>query len=742
MKKHITLILAIIATLCMSMFFVACGNKDGDDTNKPQEPTTTISVTLNKNAINMVLGTTDNLTAITTSADGYALTWSSSDSSIVTVADGKLEAMKQGSATITATYSNGTNTYTDSANVVVGLGGNAPVLCVENRNDDSAWNVLKGQAIEFVPYVYFNGMKFYDVEISVTASVDGIASYENNTLTAVGKGSTELFLEGTWRGISFNGKNAMSVEIPFNVLSNYEMALNGEAVSDVKLYTRESWGGKTYATSLPFVVTVKEDGEFSASAIDVIIDNEDVVTYNNGVLSFAGFGETNVKLSWTSSTGELYERSLTAIVERPIDTFETVIDNFSAIDGLALYDADKDGLHVETSLVDILYGVDSGVVLVDGYQTYYNHGTKSTISGDKLTVTDNAVLGVFSHALGFQEVEIALGTATEIYNVTVKSASKVFANDNIDEWAETILTDTHKDNGYTWYKADGTVSRYTYYWPRPKADGSIADWRHVGYYTLCEDINGGLVVSGKTSGIFAGVFDGRGHVIDNTVVEGKAGGNYQYRHGLFGQLASLPDEGLTDKSVKITNVAFTNVEFQNENCVLFSYQINGVSGSNPEITNVYVEINEQAEYKANCFALSERSGYLEMRNVIVDYQVADTYVLPEYTADDALTFGSLIGKMSYKFRDYTSYQAAQILSDVYVISTIPLGKYKDTSRPEAEWMYDGENIDAAGYFKCVEAFRYNTIADMKAANNDYSAFVESGCWTIVDGIPVFNALVD
>ena len=181
MKKHITLILAIIATLCMSMFFVACGNKDNGDDNQSQESTTTISVELNKNALNMVLGTTDNLTAICTTADGYTLTWSTSDSSVVTVVDGKLEAMKQGNATITATYSNGTDTYTDTANVVVGLGGNAPVLCIENRNDDSAWNVLKGQSIEFVPYVYFNGMKFYDVEVTVVASTDGVASFENNT---------------------------------------------------------------------------------------------------------------------------------------------------------------------------------------------------------------------------------------------------------------------------------------------------------------------------------------------------------------------------------------------------------------------------------------------------------------------------------------------------------------------------------------------------------------------------------
>ncbi len=744
MKKHISLILAIIATLCLSMFFVACGDNQGN--NPPDEPSSTITVSLNKSNVSMILGSTDNLTAIYTTTDGYALTWSSSDSSVVSVNNGKLEAMKQGSATITASYSNGTDTYSDTANVTVGLGSNAPILCIENFTD-STWNVLKGEAIGFTPYVYFNGMKFYDVAVSVTASNDNIVSFENNTITGLSKGTVDLLIEGEWRGISFNGKNAMSVSLGLNVLSNYEMALNGEAVQDVQLYTRESWGGNTYVTSMAFVPTMKEDNVLSTSEVSVDIENEEVVSYSNGILSYVGFGETKITLSWTSSTGEPYSRVITAFVDRPVDYFESTINYFSAADGAVLYDADGDGKHVETSLVDIIYGVDSDAVLVDAYQTYYNHATKSVIENDPIIVSGELLNGVFSHALGFQDVQLTLGTATEQYIVNVKSASKVFAQDNVDEFVPTFTTSLYQGVGYNQYNADGTTERYEYYWPRYTTDPTKpADWRHRGYYTLCEDISG-ITSTGKNTGVLFGAhFDGAGHVISDITFLGKDGpasasGAYQYRGGLFGTIKTIQDPGMPRASAIIENVAFTNVTFADDQCALLGYQANGTSGDgHPIVRNIYVEINEQAEYQDGCSVLFFNCQYLDMNNVVIDYPVGENYVLPELGVggDDTYVFGSFIARNDYAKKAST----VQKLEDVYVISSVPLGhcKYDKSDTPEL-WNQDASNVTADGYMKVNGVYRYNTLAEMKAANNDYSTFLPE-YWTIIDGIPVFNALAD
>ncbi len=741
MKKHITLILAIIATLCLSMFFVACGEPEN---NNPTPEAPSVTVDINKSNVNMILGTTENLTAMYTTKDGYTLSWSSSDSSIVTVNGGKLEAMKQGNVTVTATYSNGTETVSDTCNVAVTLGNFAPVFCIENNTLDS-WNVTKGESIEIVPYVYFNGMKFYDVTVTLESSNNDIVSFENNTITALAKGSANIQLAASWRGIEFNGKNAMGIDLKYNVFGNYEMSSNGETLKDIHIYTRESWGGKTYATTAAFDPVVRENNEVSTNPVEIVIANETIIKYSNEGYLYTtgeGFGETTITLNWTSSDGDPYTKIINAKVERPVDYFAETIEYFSAIDGVALYDADKDGAHLETTLADVLYGAGTDAVMVDGYQNYYNYANKSDIVADALTVTDNVVNGVFSHASGFQDVELTLGTNTEVWVVNIKSASKVFAQDNIDEFVPTFTTTVNEGKGYTLYLDGGVIDKYLYY---------TTNSRRQGYYTLCEDITG-IETNGKNTGaMFAGNFDGRGHVISDITFTGYDDAktetpdkSYSYWGGLFGTLKTIADAGITNQGAIIQNVAFTDVTFAAPNCSLLGYQSNGTSSGLPTIRNVFAQFNEQAEYQNWCSALFYMSQYLKMENVIVDYPVGDNYVLPtefsyptptekDPTATTSNNYGSLIARM-----DYTKYTKRQILSNVYVVSKVPLG-FTNNGTDEELWKQDASNVTAEGFLQVPGTYRYNTYADMKAANNDYAGFT-TDYWTIVDGLPVFNAL--
>ena len=73
---------------------------------------------LNKANIALVEDETDTITA-TTSPVGQAVTWSTSDDAVATVADGVVTAEGAGTATITVTMTYDTKTYTDSCNVTV-----------------------------------------------------------------------------------------------------------------------------------------------------------------------------------------------------------------------------------------------------------------------------------------------------------------------------------------------------------------------------------------------------------------------------------------------------------------------------------------------------------------------------------------------------------------------------------------------------------------------------------------------
>ena len=75
-------------------------------------------ILLNKANIALVEDETDTIIA-TTSPVGQAVTWSTSDDAVATVANGVVTAEGAGTATITATMTYDTKTYTDSCNVTV-----------------------------------------------------------------------------------------------------------------------------------------------------------------------------------------------------------------------------------------------------------------------------------------------------------------------------------------------------------------------------------------------------------------------------------------------------------------------------------------------------------------------------------------------------------------------------------------------------------------------------------------------
>lgn len=81
--------------------------------------TSTYSVTVIPSRVELTVGDTYSLRT-EVSPSGTAITWTSSDTSIATVGTtGIVTAVGEGTATITATISDGTNTYPDSSSVVV-----------------------------------------------------------------------------------------------------------------------------------------------------------------------------------------------------------------------------------------------------------------------------------------------------------------------------------------------------------------------------------------------------------------------------------------------------------------------------------------------------------------------------------------------------------------------------------------------------------------------------------------------
>ena len=112
MKKAFLLILTTLALL-----LVACGPKeDPIDPTPANVPVT--SVSLNQQAMSLEVGATGTLTATVqpTNATNKTVTWSSSNTSVATVANGTVTAVAEGTATITATASGKTATCSVTVN--------------------------------------------------------------------------------------------------------------------------------------------------------------------------------------------------------------------------------------------------------------------------------------------------------------------------------------------------------------------------------------------------------------------------------------------------------------------------------------------------------------------------------------------------------------------------------------------------------------------------------------------------
>lgn len=92
--KKLTMLLLVLAIAVLAALGLAACDKNGSTEEDP-------TIVLNKTTLTLTVGEEETLTA-QTSEEGAAVSWSSSDSSIASVSDGKVTAVAAGTATITA----------------------------------------------------------------------------------------------------------------------------------------------------------------------------------------------------------------------------------------------------------------------------------------------------------------------------------------------------------------------------------------------------------------------------------------------------------------------------------------------------------------------------------------------------------------------------------------------------------------------------------------------------------------
>ncbi len=273
-------VLQLLCIACLSLALVACG---GGNSSQTPPATATPTLTVSQRVLGMNLGDEATLHAALKDSNEQ-LVWSSSDADVVSVdGQGKLTAKKAGTATVTVTAGE----LTDSCVVTVTVGV-IPAL-------DAGGNVemLAGKTYRMAPVVTYNGNPVADApEFAFASADDAIATVgEDGTITGVAMGETEISVFAEYRYSKLYASAIVTVK------EDIVLTLN-ESV--LQLHTL------TYGSAVSqgeIVPTLKVNGNVQdGSAIRWSVSG-DAVTVQNGTVNAVKAGTATVTASYTAESG-------------------------------------------------------------------------------------------------------------------------------------------------------------------------------------------------------------------------------------------------------------------------------------------------------------------------------------------------------------------------------------------------------------------------------------------------------
>ena len=725
MKKSFIKILSRLMALAIlfSLSATAIGCVKDDPVINSQPPVET-TVTLDSEVKNMTVGDSTILNFTFTGEENLQTSWSSSDENVAKVIDGRVEAISEGTTTVTITY----GSVTDTCTINVSFGGYLPEL-INGYGFEDVYNINKDGSLHFSPAIKFRNIVYYDGQFDISVGdTEILQKGDDCSVCAKGVlGSSNVVIVGSWRGIDVSKSPLLRKDVTINVEEDVYVSLESGPIDSFDIYTRDSFEGENYVNTIDFKPVVFVEGKKvdGASIKTEIVDSTIAVIENNKIVG-KSFGKTNVYLSYTHND-KVYSKTLMVNVQRPIADFNKKINYFSTFTGTL---RDETAKFEEKTVAEFIYG--DNVELYDAYQG----ATKLTIQKD--VDCFNNISGVVAETTGTTEITITVGTNTECYNldVTVYGLYLYEAKD-LKSFEITKPSDVNK--GYVELARD--------------IDCSGVNIQHFAK----SDITGNSDAMYKSSG-FNGTFDGKGYVIKNLDLTSSRG------MGIFGSV--------------IGNTTIKNVAFENVNCSngsLFACRIYAGSQSYDfTLQNVYVDVSANTKNAEGIIAFSIEGNSSKpaiIKNVVVNYPT-----LTEF--DDGLAYGqgSFVSNPLNTFYTRTVNESDGTLkkfenntanfSDNYVLSTFPLAHYASKSNGVTATVgtYNvvayGENENPAeriekpatsngfdtldGRYKVSGIRRYDDATAMsadKTANNQSLATFDGTYWTVIDGVPYWNGIV-
>ena len=454
MKKLLSWIVS--CTLCVAATLAAGCKQEPSSSQQP--PVQMVErLEMEDTDVLLTLGDKQQLFVSYNELEGKTLSWTSSAPSIVSVdANGNVEGLQVGVATVTAHY----GSKQVSCRVEVGLSGNLPTLAFSGSVGEG-FTVVKGARFDLGASIHFNGKAFNDGEIEYFVADASVGAVENGTFVAGNEvGSTQVSVFATWRGQTVHAKT-----FSVSVVEESTVMLNNGMLTSVEVYMAAEHEGISYATSQTVSsVYISRDGEeikdFTLSVLDENIASLEK-TGDEWVIQAKKAGKTNLIVSYEN--GE-YPFEISVI--RPVKELNKTI-SYSLTEA-KYFDANSETFRSISEAVD---GLSDMVSYTFGEREYkLKNGALDVVEGEGYVST------FYNETVGYK---VTLDVYTDIL-------------DELSDFTAIYAGDTEKD-----------------------VTGSYMLGRDI-----IEPNTVLTMPSGKVPNNFAGTFDGKGHVLSFTFVHG------------------------------------------------------------------------------------------------------------------------------------------------------------------------------------------------------------------------------
>ncbi len=571
------IILTIIAAICLG---IGCGGQT-DQTIK------TLKI---KNKVNiMSLGDVYTFMAETEGINGETL-WSSDNSEIISITrEGKATALKAGSATITLSAEE----LTDSVTVRVS-DEDVPVLN-KNKSDDVV--LYKGNMFNLQPYVTFKGERVTDsINYEFVSDDETVATVsEEGKVVAVDIGECEISVSAVYRFTALSAiYKVRVVDGNFVVLSANEIALSMLDYED------------KISTATLVATVYKDSEEVSDPALMWESSDNGVVTVNDGVLSAISAGEAVITVKCESLTN-----SCKVTVGKPVIDTGLIFD-YEALNEVVLPEYEITDFNA-SNITEIIYG---------GKDVYKNNMIDKDLC---IGSPDLKALTVVT-----QKAEYKVNIV--FYNKIVRNVSDL---ENITASLAKLDVDPNNKSAGKYYDGYVVIDADIEY------NGSFHPIAH-GSDCAPDGFEGVFYTNPLVNG-FRGEIDGKGHTISGLVIDVSYGGFV----GAMNDGSYMHDLNLEDVTVKsklsggVTSMIYGNARFENifisgkldltDMTFINSYEASGLFSNS--IGNTQCSFNNCVVFLTEPFDLTNPS---KQRIAVFGYGYTNT----DYSFSDSVIIGT------------------------------------------------------------------------------------------------------